>query len=62
MPIGRKYERDIDLLLAEEFMVSPEFAAWFLEKTKFAGIQATVVDVSVSKTDYTGESDLVILY
>lgn len=62
MPIGRKYERDIDLLLAEEFKVSPEFATWFLGKTKFAGRQASVVDVSVSKSDYTGESDLVVIY
>jgi hypothetical protein len=62
MPIGRKYERDIDLLLAEEFKVSPEFATWFLGKTKFAGWQASVVDVSVSKSDYIGESDLVVIY
>ena len=58
----RKYERDIDLLLAEEFVVSKEFAAWFLEKTKFAGIQAVMEDVSVSKSDSTGESDLVVIY
>ncbi len=60
--IGRKYERDIDLLLAEEFMVSQNFAAWFLGKTRFAGVQAEPVDVFVSKADSTGESDLVVIY
>jgi len=62
MAIGRKYERDIDLLLAEEFIVSKEFADWFLAKTKFSGDKAIVRDVYVSKSDTTGESDLLIVY
>ena len=62
MAVERKYERDIDLLLAEEFAVSPAFAAWFLGLTGFAGRAATVVDVFVSKSDATGESDLVVVY
>ena len=62
MAVERKYERDIDILLAEEFAVSPAFAAWFLGFTGFAGCQATVVDVFVSKSDGTGESDLVVVY
>ena len=36
MPIERKYERDIDLLLAEEFSVSPAFSSWFVSLTTFA--------------------------
>ena len=63
MAVERKYERDIDLLLAEEFEVSPPFASWFLGRTKkFAGIQANVSKVWVSKADSTGESDLVVLF
>ncbi len=63
MGVERKYERDIDLLLAEEFSVSQSFAAWFLEQTKgFKGINAKVVDVYVSKSDVMGESDLVVIY
>jgi hypothetical protein len=26
--VDRKYERDVDLLLAEEIVVSPAFAKW----------------------------------
>ena len=63
MAVQRKYERDIDLLLAEEFSVSPEFAPWFLgQTTTFKGVSAQVVDVFVSKSDNTGESDLVVLF
>ncbi len=63
MPVERKYERDIDLLLAEEFSVSPAFAAWFLSQTKsFGGVPAQVVDVYVSRSDTTGESDLVVVF
>lgn len=63
MAIERKYERDIDLLLAEEFAVSPPFAAWFLQHTKkFTDIRANVFDVYVSKSDVTGESDLVVVF
>jgi hypothetical protein len=63
MAIERKYERDIDILLAEEFAVSPAFATWFLEHTEtFAGVKASVSDVYVSKSDSTGESDLVVIF
>jgi hypothetical protein len=63
MAIERKYERDIDLLLAEEFSVSPLFSTWFLTQTKyFKDIQAAVHDVYVSRSDTTGESDLVVIF
>ena len=62
MAVDRKYERDVDLLLAEEFAVSPAFAAWVLGLTGFAGREATVVDVFVSRSDADGESDLVVVY
>ncbi len=63
LTIARKYERDIDLLLAEEFAVSPSFATWFLEQTHaFKGLQARVIDVGVSRSDTTGESDLVVIF
>jgi hypothetical protein len=63
MTVERKYERDIDILLAEEFAVSPQFGAWFLEQSKkFTGVQASVSKVCVSKSDSTGESDLVVVY
>jgi hypothetical protein len=42
MAVDRKYERDIDLLLAEEFAVSDTFATWFLNQTRFAGKRARV--------------------
>jgi hypothetical protein len=63
MAVERKCERDIDIFLAEEFAVSPAFAIWFLRQTKkFADIEANVVDIYVSKTDSTGESDVVVLF
>lgn len=63
MAVERKYERDIDLLMAEEFSVSAPFAAWFLDQTKsFKGIDAKVLDVYVSRSDSTGESDLVVVF
>jgi hypothetical protein len=63
MAVERKYERDIDILLAEEFAVSPAFADWFLQQTKkFADVQANVFDVYVSRSDRTGESDLVVVF
>ncbi len=63
MAVERKYERDIDLLLAEEFSVSPAFGAWFLKNTrKFATVEAGVLDVYVSRSDSNGESDLVVVF
>ena len=61
--VSRLYERDVDLLLAEEFQVSPPFAKWFLSQSGYAGFQdATVVEVAISKSDNLGESDLVVLF
>ncbi len=58
----RKYERDIDLLLAEEFVVSPSFAEWFVGRTKFAGTPYEILDVSVSRSDVSGETDLEVRF
>ncbi len=61
MLIPRKYERDVDLLLAEEFQVSPPFAKWFLQSIpRFARVEAKVLEVAVSKSDHLGESDLIV--
>jgi len=60
--VERKYERDIDLLLAEEFSVSGEFAGWIKSKTSLRNEAASVADVFVSKSDNLGESDLIVLY
>lgn len=62
MAVERKYERDIDLLLAEEFSVNPAFANWFVSLTKFSGRTSEVVEVHVSKADTQGESDLVVVF
>lgn len=62
MAVERKYERDIDLVLAEEFSVNPQFAAWMSAKTGLRDSDAQVVDVFVSKSDDLGESDLIVLY
>lgn len=62
MAVERKYERDIDLLLAEELAVNPAFGVWLRSKTKFVGQTAEVADVFVSKADNLGESDLIALY
>jgi hypothetical protein len=62
MAVDRKYERDIDLLLAEEIAVSSTFAGWLKGHSAFANIDAAVVDVFVSRSDATGESDLVVVY
>lgn len=62
MPVTRKYERDIDLLLAEEITVSIAFAEWFKGKTRFADISAEFADVLVSMSDNIGESDLIVTY
>jgi hypothetical protein len=62
MPIERKYERDVDILLAEEFATNPGFSEKFKALTKFASEEASVADFWVSKSDALGESDLVIVY
>jgi hypothetical protein len=60
--IERKYERDVDILLAEEFSVNAAFADWFRSQTKYKTSIARVVDVFVSKRDNLGESDLIVIY
>lgn len=62
MPVERLYERDVDLLLAEEFDVNPAFAEHFKSLTKFAGESAVVVRCWVSKSNNLGESDLEVSY
>ena len=52
-------ERDVDLLLLEEFVSSPAFSAWFLQSTHFIqAIGATVMTAQRSVTTFNGESDL----
>jgi hypothetical protein len=61
--LPRFYERDMDILLAEELQVSPAFANWFLSATNCANCKAgKVLEVAVSKSDNLGESDLVVLF
>lgn len=61
--IPRFYERDIDILLAEEFQVSPAFADWFLSATGCGDCTVgKVLEVEVSKSDNLGESDLIVLF
>ncbi len=63
MAVDRKQERDIDVMLAEEFIVSPGFAARFLAMTRFGNAEAMVVDSFVSVVEgNTGESDLVVVF
>lgn len=52
-------ERDIDLLLLEEFVASPDFLAWFLHQL---GMEPpfTLISVACSVSTTTGESDLEI--
>lgn len=51
-------ERDIDLLLLEEFHVSNDFVAWFCSKLGLHTVKAAGAWHSLSDTD--GESDLVL--
>jgi hypothetical protein len=62
MTIERKYERDMDVFLAEEFSVSPKFASWFLSKSKFIECAGEVCEVFVSRSNNLGESDLIVVY
>ena len=62
MAVERKYERDIDLLLAEELVVHPAFAAWLARAAGLAAATGRLVDVWVSKADNLGESDLIALF
>ena len=62
MPIERKYERDVDLLLAEEFAVNRIFAERLKDLTKFAKKPARVADVWVSRSNNLGKSVLIVVY
>ena len=56
-------ERDIDLLLLEEFISSIDFQQWFLTKTLGAAVRLSgSLHVHHSKSDTTGESDLVVVF
>ena len=55
-------ERDIDLLLLEEFMSSKEFQDLFLKLTNFYNKNLEFVEAQRSVTDSTGESDLEITF
>jgi hypothetical protein len=51
-------ERDIDLLLMEEFHISDDFVAWFCSEIGLAGVSPAGAWHSLSDTD--GESDLLL--
>ena len=54
-------ERDIDLLLLEEFMASVEFCAWFVAEAGLKELAAaTLIEARRSVTSSNGESDLQI--
>jgi len=55
-------ERDIDLLLLEEFIASSIFQTLFLKQTKFKNIDLVFLDARRSVTDSTGESDLEVTF
>ena len=55
-------ERDIDLLLLEEFMYSSDFQIFFLKQSKFKELKLTYIEAYRSVTDSTGESDLEISF
>jgi hypothetical protein len=59
----RIYERDVDIILGEEFDCNPDFSRWVLSKTKsLAREQGAVVEVYVSLSNESGESDLVVIF
>jgi hypothetical protein len=59
----RIYERDVDVVLAEEFYANDQFANWALSQSKSFSLDDTkVVEVSVSLSDRDGESDLVVVF
>jgi len=55
-------ERDIDLLLLEEFISSVPFQELFLKQSKFKEEKLTYVEAQRSVTDSIGESDLEVLF
>ncbi len=57
------YERDIDLLLVEEFFCDIEFIRHFLRETPISlPLSIDSVSVKRSVTDKTGETDIVVEY
>jgi len=50
-------ERDIDMLLLEEFSSSPDFLKWFLAQIEITG-QASHISTACTVVTSTGESDL----
>lgn len=55
-------ERDVDLLLLEEFIASAEFARWFLMRVgDEAHANYNVVGARRSVTESVGESDVLIV-
>ena len=53
------YERDIDLLLLEEFSSSPNFVKWFAETVTETSLpDLTCLSIEHSATTMNGESDL----
>lgn len=56
-------ERDIDLVLLEEFLATPEFALWFAKNAALPNlVLGSVVDARRSVTHSTGESDLEVRF
>jgi len=55
-------EKDIDLLLLEEFMSSQKFKELFLNRSKFKELNLDYIEAKRSVTDSTGESDLEISF
>lgn len=54
------YERDIDVFLAEELVVSKQFFNWFMFESTKSNTNYSPLDASVSVTDSDGESDLIV--
>ncbi|MCJ7588349.1 MAG: hypothetical protein MUQ00_10680 [Candidatus Aminicenantes bacterium] len=52
-------ERDIDMLLLEEFSSSPDFLKWFLAQIEISG-QTSLISTACTVVTSTGESDLEI--
>ena len=58
--IKKVYERDMDLLIMEEFLESPTFAKLFLDEVGLEGAY-TVVYAAHSLSDADGESDITLV-
>ena len=51
-------ERDIDLLLCEEFYASPQLVSWFCQGLGFRNVR--LLSVTQSESDETGETDVLL--